>query len=210
MCRNLPVLELNSGARITAASFPFNGQFVAARERWRVRIPKKLTNWATFNHNMLPDMFGTARATVEDVLRRLPLTLGENDRLESRATATCAAYMGYHGCMFASSGFTATLLAFTKIARWARQNHRTCIFLYDSGAHSSLPTGAIQAACIGVTQVDNAADVLAYAFRHNDMKHLEYILLNACPQEALVCVAIEGLYRLVLLPDPFWYACGTA
>lgn len=146
---------------------------------------------------------------MEDVLRRLPPTLGENDRLESAAAAACAAYMGYAGCMFTGSGFTATLTAFNKVSRLAFDHGRVCVFLCDDAAHRSLQAAASQAARVGTGPQYSTRVAHLYNFRHNDMEHL-WSMLNMFPAEDLICVAIEGLYRLVLPQDPLRYACRTA
>ncbi|PKY03117.1 hypothetical protein P168DRAFT_177493 [Aspergillus campestris IBT 28561] len=190
---HLPVPRSHPGARIVATNIPGGGRFIALWGEWRVRVIKEPINCATFNYSALPDMNGGSLAPMEDVLRQLPLTLGENDRLESRATAACATYMGYTGCVFTGSGFTADLLAFAKIASWALQTHGTCIILYDDCAHGSLQASAIQAARVGATEGDHAGGVSVMKFMHNDMDHLRY-MLGRCPKKAQVCVAIEGLY----------------
>lgn len=110
--------------------------------------------------------------------------------LELEVRTECARYMGFNTCAIAPSGFSTNILAFSTVASVAERQGRTCVFLCDWDCHNSMFTGAYM-----------NKRAITHKFDHNDMTDLKAKLdfVHKKYPNALVCVAIEGLYRCEIL-----------
>jgi len=157
------------------------------REDLRVYPEKEVVNCASSNYAG----FSILEHDMENVIRTAIQTLPwcpAPPALEERLRRTCAEFMGFKACITAPSGFGANLVAFESIANVAKAQGRQMVFLCDGDSHNSMLTGCFY---------QKAATV--HKFRHNDIGDLEFKLRMYREQapSAFVCVAIEGIYRLV-------------
>ncbi|KAF7548178.1 hypothetical protein G7Z17_g7228 [Cylindrodendrum hubeiense] len=125
-------------------------------------------------------------SVIKLALRHLPFNPAPPE-LNARVEKELAEYMGAEACATAISGYGANLLAFQTFGETAKRLGRQCIFLLDEESHSSMFTGAF---------LNKGARF--HRFRHNDIGDLEYKLrvLKQTDPDALICVAIEGMYSL--------------
>lgn len=142
---------------------------------------------------------------IEDVMRsaieKLPWCPAP-PALEQRLRKTAADYFGADACVTAPSGFGANLIAFESIANIAKSQGRQMVFLCDGDSHNSMLTGSFY---------QKGATI--HKFHHNDIGDLEFKLRMYRGQSpsALICVAVEGIYRyvIVLIPDTSFISVNT-
>ena len=135
--------------------------------------------------------FSLLEHDMEDVIKEAITTLPwcpAPPALEERLKKTAAEYMGFEACVTAPSGFGANLIAFESIAHVAQAQGRQMVFLCDGDSHNSMLTGCFYQKTASI-----------HRFEHNDIADLEFKLRMYREQapSAFVCVAVEGIYRLV-------------
>nr|A0A3G9HHK2.1 RecName: Full=Aminotransferase ALT4; AltName: Full=AAL-toxin biosynthesis cluster protein 4 [Alternaria alternata]BBG74270.1 oxamine synthetase [Alternaria alternata] len=129
--------------------------------------------------------YGSA-SVIKLALRNLPFNPAPEE-LNTLVEREMADYMEADACATAISGYGANLLAFLTVAETAKLSDRQCIFLLDEESHSSMFVGAFL-----------NKEAKFHRFKHNDIADLEYKLrtMKETSPNALVCVAIEGMYSL--------------
>lgn len=149
---------------------------------------KEIANFASNNYASFSTLEYDSERLMEEALRTLPFNPAP-PALEKRVREECASFMGFDACVTAVSGFFTNILAFGTVAAVAKAQNRELVFLCDHESHNSMFTGAFY---------NKHAKI--HRFAHNDLSDLEHKLRVYREQapSALVCVAIEGLYRSVL------------
>ncbi|KAI9817369.1 MAG: hypothetical protein M1832_004676 [Thelocarpon impressellum] len=154
---------------------------------------QELVNCASNNYGGFSRLEHTAEELVEAGLLMLPFAPAPQ-HLQSMLRSECASYMGFDSCITTPSGFSTNVAAFATVAAVARAQGRDLVFLCDRDCHNSMFTGAY---------LNKGSQI--HKFDHNDITDLDYKLRMYREQapDALVCVAVEGIYRWVL-KRRFW------
>lgn len=145
----------------------------------------EIINCASNNYGGFTEHEYRSGEIIEAALQKLPFAPAPTS-LEDRVRAKCAEYMECDACVTAPSGFSTNRLIFATVAGVARNQGRKLVFFCDRDSHNSMFTGAY---------FNKEAEV--HKFDHNDLTDLEYKLRMYREQDptALVCVAVEGIYR---------------
>ena len=148
-----------------------------------------MINCASNNYGGFTELEPGTAKVMETGLRQLPFC-PPPPLLEETVHSICAQYMGFDEALTAPSGSSTNVLAFATVAGVAATQGRRLVFLLDRDCHNSMFTGAFY--CKG-------AEI--HKFDHNDITDLEYKLRMYREQdpEAFVCVAVEGIYRYVIM-----------
>lgn len=146
---------------------------------------QRMINCASNNYGGFSKLEHDSETLIHHAISKLPFAPGPNE-LEQAVQAEGARYMGFDACELAPSGFSSNILAFRTVFEFARSQGRLCIFLCDKDCHNSMFTGAY-----------NNKDAMTHKFDHNNINDLEIKLrrYRTIHPTALVCVAIEGIYR---------------
>ena len=146
---------------------------------------REMVNCASNNYGGFSQLEYNAEQVVEAGLKTLPFAPAP-DHLQTMLRSECASYMGFEACITTPSGFSTNVAAFATVATVAASQGRECVFLCDRDCHNSMFTGAY---------LNKGARV--HKFDHNDITDLDYKLRMYREQapRALICVAVEGIYR---------------
>lgn len=146
---------------------------------------KQIINCASNNYGGFSRLEHNAERLIHSAITRLPFAPGPNE-LEQAVQAEGARYMGFESCELAPWGFSSNILAFRTVFELARSQDKLCIFLCEMDCRNSMFTGAL-----------NNKGAMTHKFKHNDINDLEIKLrrYKANYPNALVCVAVEGIYR---------------
>lgn len=148
-------------------------------------LTKPIVNAASNNYGGFCTLEHGSADLVEIALRNLPFAPAPTT-LENLVRKECADYMNSDACVTTPSGFSSNILAFATVAGIAEASGRKCVFLCDQDCHNSMFTGAF---------MHKQAKI--HKIKHNDIGDLEYKLrmYRERDPQALVCVAVEGIYR---------------
>jgi serine palmitoyltransferase len=148
---------------------------------------KKMINCASNNYGGFSRLEHDAGKLIHGAISRLPFAPGP-DELEQAVQVEGATYMGFEACELAPSGFSSNILAFRTVYGLAKTQGKLCIFLCDKDCHNSMFTGGF-----------NNKGAMTHKFNNNDINGLEIKLrrYRVAYPKALVCVAVEGIYRYV-------------
>ncbi|MCJ1405277.1 hypothetical protein MMC11_008504 [Xylographa trunciseda] len=147
---------------------------------------RELINCASNNYGGFTELEGQQTDLLKKALCMLPFAPAPPS-LDQSVRAACADYMGFDQCLTAPSGYSTNILAFRLVAEVAKKESKQCVFICDADSHNSMLTGASM-----------NPDVILERFAHHDTTDLEHRLQhhqNRNPN-ALICVAIEGLYSM--------------
>jgi 7-keto-8-aminopelargonate synthetase-like enzyme len=153
---------------------------------------KEILNCASNNYGGFSRLEYNTASLMQEALLSLPFAPAP-PRLESLLEERLASFMEFDVCALAPSGFSTNILAFSAVAEFAKNSGRNCVFLCDRDCHNSMFTGAYM-----------NKDAKTHKFDHNDLTDLEFKLRAYREQDpkAMICVAIEGIYRYVIFPRP--------
>ncbi|KAJ5056058.1 pyridoxal phosphate-dependent transferase [Bipolaris maydis] len=147
---------------------------------------REIVNAGSNNYGGFTRFEYSSASVIKLALQHLPFNPAPPE-LRMLVEKELADYMNAKACATAISGYGANLLAFLTFAETAKELGRQCIFLLDAESHSSMFVGAF---------LNKQATF--HRFKHNDVADLEFKLrtLRENNSNAMVCVAVEGMYSL--------------